>query len=81
MCQIGNNVEKESLESKVDRLLVVQAEQGEKIDALYKCVYVGNGDPSLKVEVDRIKQKMKLIFWIGAVLFVASAGALAANIF
>ena len=71
----------EELHSKVNRLLVMGECHSEKLDQLYKCVYIGNGEPSLKVSIDRNKQKIKLILWVVAVLFIAASGAIAANIF
>ena len=69
------------LHNKVDKLLEIQVEDHEKINALYKCIYIGNGEPSLKVDVDRNKRAIKLLLWVVGVLFVTSAAAVAANIF
>ncbi len=69
------------LNTKINRLLVISEENGKKLDQVYKCIYIGNGDPPMKVTQDRNSQKIKLLLWIVGVLFIASTAAIASGVF
>ena len=69
------------LHTKLNRLLVITEQNGKKLDQVYKCIYIGNGEPPMKVTMDRNRQTIKLLLWIVGVLFVASTAAIASNIF
>jgi hypothetical protein len=56
-------------------------EHSKKLDQLYKVIYIGNGEPPIKLLVDRNKQKIKLLLWIAGVLFIAFTAAITAGIF
>jgi hypothetical protein len=69
------------LHTKLNKLLSLSECHSKKLDKIYKCIWIGNGEPSMKMEIDRNKRAIKLLLWVVGVLFVTAVGAVAANIF
>ncbi len=75
------NEEELKIHNKLDILLEMQKENSGKIDALFRCIYVGNGEPPLKIAVDRNRQSVKLILWALGGFYTLFIGFIAVSIF
>ena len=66
----------EALEVKLNAMHEDIKENGSVVRELFKFIHVGNGKPSLKTEVDRNSQRLKLILWLLGISYAGGVAAL-----
>ncbi len=69
-----------TIDEKLDLVLEIAQCNRKKIDEMHGCIYVGNGGPSLKVAMDRNKQKIKLLLWLMAGFYTVLCGTIGAGV-
>lgn len=63
------------LKEKLDNMHEDIKDNGKKTDALFDFIHVGNGQPPLKMQVDRNSRSLRVLLWAIGVTFASAVGA------